>query len=129
MEPTAILLAGVAASIAQQVVQHPLTLVQSVHIGRLEALDYAAKQENPSRGRMFRLYYNAYQTTFDQCARQAGKFGGWRAWLFKDLIMSTLRQLPSTSAGLIVFEIVRRKYASDADVVIINKDGYDILLT
>jgi hypothetical protein len=42
--------------------------------------------------------------------------------------MGTLRQVPSTSAGLIVFEIVRRKYSLDEEAVRIRKDGYDILL-
>ena len=42
--------------------------------------------------------------------------------------MGTLRQVPSTSAGLIVFEILRRKYALDEEEVRIHKDGYDILL-
>lgn len=63
MEPTFLLLAGVAASITQQVIQHPLSNVQNVHYGRLESLDYAAKIDQP-RGQMLRSYYHAYQETF-----------------------------------------------------------------
>ena len=39
LEPTFILLAGAAASIAQSVIQHPITRIQDVHYGRLEWID------------------------------------------------------------------------------------------
>lgn len=128
MEPTFILLAGIAASISQQFIQHPIQRIQDVHYERLESLDYAAKLEKP-RERMLALYYKAYQKTMGQCEVLAARDGGWRAWLYKDLLRSTLRQVPSTSAGLIVFELIRRRYATDADIVRIKKDGYDILLS
>ncbi|KAF1983850.1 putative mitochondrial carrier protein [Aulographum hederae CBS 113979] len=128
LEPTFILIAGIAASIVQQVVQHPLSKVQGFHYNRLESLDYAAKLQG-SRSHMMRLYYHAYQKTFEQCERQASRHGGWRRWLYRGFFMNTIRQVPSTSAGLIVFEVVRRKYARDSDVVRIEKDGYDVLLS
>lgn len=128
IEPTFILMAGMAASITQQIIQHPLSAIQDVHYGRLESLDYAARLERrPSD--VFRLYYHAYQKTFEQCRRQARRYHGWRRWLYRGFLWSTIRQIPSTSAGLIVFEIVRRKYADASDAVRIEKDGYDILLT
>ena len=43
--------------------------------------------------------------------------------------MNTIKQVPSTSAGLVIFELVRRRYSSEAEAVKIKKDGYDILLT
>lgn len=43
--------------------------------------------------------------------------------------MNTIKQVPSTSAGLVIFELVRRRYGSEAEAVKIKKDGYDILLT
>ena len=43
--------------------------------------------------------------------------------------MNTVRQVPSTSAGLIVFELMRRKYAFESEEIRIEKDGFDILLT
>jgi hypothetical protein len=116
MEPAFLLLAGVTASVAQQVIQHPITRIQDVHFGKLESLDYQAQREHRKK-------------TFDQCWRQAKCLGGWRAWLYKDFLWTTIRQVPSTSAGLIVFEIVRRKYADASEAVRIEKDGYDILLT
>lgn len=128
MEPAFILGAGVAASIMQQLVQHPVQAVQNVHYERLEGLDHAARQEH-SRGKMMSSYYKAYRKTFMQCEALALRSGGWRIRLYKDLVYHTLRQVPSTSAGLIVFELVRRRYATDADVVRIKKDGYDIFLS
>jgi hypothetical protein len=128
IEPTFLLLAGVTASVAQQVIQHPLSRVQDVHYGRLESLDYAAQLENRKRS-VFRLYYHAYEQTYEQCSRLAKRSGGWRNWLYHGFLWTTVRQTPSTSAGLIVFEIVRRKYADASETVRIEKDGYDILLT
>ncbi|KAI9720750.1 MAG: hypothetical protein M1828_005541 [Chrysothrix sp. TS-e1954] len=128
IEPTFLLLAGVAASITQQIVQHPLGLIQNMHYERLESLDYAAKLEKP-RAHMFSLYYAAYEKTLKQCARQVQARGGWRRLLYGNFLGSTVRQVPSTSAGLIVFELVRRRYAADDDAVCIQKDGYDILLS
>ncbi|KAL2353756.1 mitochondrial carrier domain-containing protein [Cryomyces antarcticus] len=127
LEPSFVLFAGVMASIAQQGIQHPLGLVQEVYYGRLESLDYQAKLE-PSHNRMLRLYYRAYKKTYGQCLVQAKRAGGWKRWLYKGFLVHTLRQVPSTSAGLIVFEIVRRKYGQAEDAISIEKDGYDILL-
>ncbi|EON66235.1 hypothetical protein W97_05628 [Coniosporium apollinis CBS 100218] len=127
LEPSFLLLAGVAASVAQQGILYPLNEIQNVHYGRLESIDYAAKLEPPS-GKMMRLYYHAYQETFKQCERQAKRAGGWRRYLYRNFWASTARQVPSTSAGLIVFELVRRKYGGQGDEVRISRDGYDILL-
>jgi hypothetical protein len=50
-------------------------------------------------------------------------------WLYRGFLRSSIRQVPSTSAGLVIFELMRRKYATAADTVLIEKDGFDILLT
>ena len=128
IEPMFILFAGMAASVTQQLIQYPLSGIQDIHYSRLESLDYAAKLENRPAN-FFWLYYHAYQKTFEQCRRQAQRFDGWRRWLYRGFLWNTIRQIPSTSAGLIVFEVVRRKYADQSDAVRIEKDGYDILLT
>ncbi|KAJ5470851.1 Mitochondrial substrate/solute carrier [Penicillium desertorum] len=128
LEPCFLMMAGVVASIAQQTIQHPLSRIQDLHLGRLEYLDHQASFV-PSRQKMIRLYYHAYQETFKRCKRKAARAGGWRPWLFRGFIGSSLRQVPSTSAGLIIFELVRRRYANPADAVHIRSDGYDILLT
>lgn len=127
LEPCFLMLAGVAASIAQQAVQHPMSLVQNIHVSRLEYLDRQASLY-PSKRHMLRLYYFAYRETYKRCQRKAVRSGGWHRWLFRDFGRNALRQVPSTSAGLVIFELVRRKYANMAEAVYIRKDGYDLLL-
>lgn len=128
LEPCFLMLAGIAASVAQQVIQHPLSLIQDIHVARLEYLDHQASL-HPSRDRMLRLYYLAYQETYKRCKRRALRAGGWSRWLYRGFGRSALRQVPSTSAGLVIFELVRRRYAILAEPLYIQKDGYEILLT
>lgn len=127
LEPCFLMLAGVVASVAQQMIQYPLSIIQDLHFGRLEYLDNQASLV-PSRQKMLRLYYHAYQETFKRCVKKAARSGGWHRWLFRGFVRDSIRQVPSTSAALVIFELVRRKYASMADAVYIQKDGYDILL-
>ncbi|PYH89669.1 mitochondrial carrier [Aspergillus ellipticus CBS 707.79] len=128
LEPCFLMGAGVVASIAQQTIQHPLSAIQHLHVARLEYLDHQATL-HPSRREMLRLYYSAYQETYKRCRRKALRAGGWSRWLFRGFVRDAIRQVPSTSAGLVIFELVRRKYANLADAVYIQKDGYDILLS
>lgn len=129
LEPTFLLLAGAAASISQSTIQHPITRIQDVHYGRLEWIDsHSASIPRTSRLNTLKLYASAYRKTFKECAALGRRAGGLRRWLYADFLLGTLRQVPSTSAGLIVFEILRRKYSKDEEVVRIHKDGYDILL-
>ncbi|KIV92655.1 hypothetical protein PV10_03928 [Exophiala mesophila] len=133
LEPAFLMLAGITASVTQQLVLFPLSTLQTLHYERLEVLDQKAAQLHlstaPSRGRMLRAYYHAYQETWRQATSQALRFGGLPRWLFRGFWWFTIRQVPSTSAGLIIFELVRRKYGLSGEVVKINEDGYDILLT
>jgi len=71
---------------------------------------------------------DAYKVTWDRCIAEAKATGlGMRRWLYRGFWWNTIRQVPSTSAGLIIFELFRRKYGL-TDQVRINRDGYDILL-
>ncbi|CRK44312.1 hypothetical protein BN1723_000998 [Verticillium longisporum] len=138
IEPLFLLLAGVTASFAQQAVMHPLTHFQLEHWDHLEDIDQktarmradaAARGGAPARGSIFRIYYHAYQETWAQCEAAAAAQGrSVRSWLYRGFWWNTIRQVPSTSAGLIIFELVRRKYGLRSDEVRINKDGYDIQL-
>lgn len=142
LEPSFLFLAGIAASFAQQTVLHPMTLLQTHHYARLEHLDAQAKRfaststkPAESRGRMLRAYYNAYRRTFSEAKVQArtafgpGRIGMWR-YLYSSFWWNTLRQVPSTSAGLIIFELVRRRYWLGAGEVRIQLDGgYDVLVS
>jgi hypothetical protein len=77
---------------------------------------------------MMSLYYDAYLKTFGEAKQQALKSGGWRKWLYKDFLWNTIRQTPSTSAGLIAFEILRRKYADGEAKRTIHLDNIPFLL-
>ncbi|KAL2125872.1 hypothetical protein VTI74DRAFT_2423 [Chaetomium olivicolor] len=141
IEPAFLLLAGMSASVMQQVILHPLSHVQAEHWERLEGLDAKARKlrkearlaETPSYAkwdwRMFKAYRAAYRVTWAECVAEAQAAGlNMRQWLFRGFWWNTIRQVPSTSAGLIIFELVRRKYGLGGDQVRINRDGYDILL-
>ena len=127
LEPSFLMLAGVTASIAQQSVLYPLAKIQTLHYERLEGLDEQAKQA-PGRRTMLRAYYHAYQETLKESKMQASSVGGMRTWLLRGFFWNMLRQVPSTSAGLVIFELVRRKYGAGEEVRI-SEDGYEILLS
>lgn len=130
VEPAFLLLAGVAASVAQAVIQHPLSRIQEIHYGRLEYIDnHTHTKPGQRKVRALRLYAAAYRKTMKHVLALARRDGGLRPWLFRHFISNTIRQVPSTSAGLIVFEVIRRAYGMDEEPVRIPKDGYEILLT
>lgn len=140
IEPGFLFLAGLSASMAQSVVIYPLHHLQVEHWEHLEALDQQAtklrhhpRTPGDKKWAMLRNYYKAYQMTWQDCkdiaARESnGKVG---RWLYRGFWWNTIRQLPSTSAGLIIFELVRRKYGLASDEVrITSRAGqYDILVS
>lgn len=139
LEPMFLLGAGISASFSQQILLHPLTHFQVKHWDHLEELDAkvakmresrVANPEKPRRRwRMLRAYYRAYQETRAGCAAEAAAEGlSLSRWLYRGFWWNTIRQVPSTSAGLIIFELIRRKYGFGAEEVRITKDNYDILL-
>src|SRR5690606_32496 len=103
--PMFLLTAGIAASVAQQVVQHPVSLIQQVHYSRLESIDYRVdnieRREGKGRKGLLRRYHHAYEETYLQCRSQAMKKGGWWRWLYHGFVWNTVRQVPSTAAGLV----------------------------
>ena len=127
IEPAFLLLAGVAASIAQQIIQHPIGLMQDVYHRSLASFDRQTRIAKSSKD-SFWLYYMTYRRTFEQCRARATQSGGWKRWLYKGFFWNTIKQVPSTSAGLVIFELVRRRYGNDADAVRIRREGYDIIL-
>ncbi|KZZ92490.1 mitochondrial carrier protein [Moelleriella libera RCEF 2490] len=150
IEPMFLFMAGFSASFAQQLLLHPLTHFQVKHWDHLEDLDAkAAKYREAAvadatrclpqetshekrprrRWRMLRAYYRAYRETWTGCRAEASAEGlSLTKWLYRGFWWNTIRQVPSTSAGLIIFELIRRKYGYGAEEVRITKDGYDILL-
>lgn len=139
IEPAFLMLAGITASVMQQVVLYPLSTIQTLHYEHLEDLDKKAIDLQDSRGRppaqrgrMLRAYYHAYQETWKQAKADAVSQGGLRSWMYRGFWWFTIRSVPSTSAGLIIFELVRRRYGQEGlgdEVRISASDGqYDILL-
>ncbi|KAL6879850.1 mitochondrial carrier [Trichoderma longibrachiatum] len=139
IEPMFLLAAGISASFAQQLVLHPLTHFQVKHWDHLEELDEkaarlrASRAANPDqprpRWKMLQAYYRAYQETWAGCTAEASAEGlKLGKWLYRGFWWNTIRQVPSTSAGLIIFELIRRKYGFGMEEVRITKDGYDLLL-
>lgn len=129
IEPVFILVAGIAASLAQQVIQHPLGLLQGLHHARLASTEPQASRLPKNGPEVPNSYHRAYQNTFQEAQLQAHRAGGWRRWLYKGLLRNTLRQVPSTSAGLIVFELFRRRYGAVGEQQRISIDGHDVLLS
>ena len=68
-----ILLAGIAASVTQQVVQHPFTIFQTLHYNHLQAVDDGTR---PSDRRTSICDPHAYRKTFEIAQRQALEAGG-----------------------------------------------------
>ena len=128
IEPAFLGLAGITASVAQQTVSHPLSRVQEVYFRSIEALDREAKMSKHSY-EVLQSHLRRYERTFELCASRVKKAGNWRKWLYRGFWWNTIRQVPSTAAGLIIFELVRKRYGITAEEVKIEKDGYDILLT
>lgn len=131
LEPMFLLGAGVSATIAQQLIHYPLSVVQNIHYVRLETMDHELQQQRVERrsGRLAMATYRAaYKQTLVHCAREASAAGGWMRWLYHGFALSTVRQVPSTSAGLIIFELFRRRYANNSDEIRISRDGFEVLL-
>jgi hypothetical protein len=100
LEPAFLMLAGLTASVAQQVVLYPLSTLQTLHYGRLEDLDKKAvgfsqsqSQGSNHRGRMLHAYYHAYQETWRQARTQARQVGGMMRWVFRGFWWFTIRQV------------------------------------
>ncbi|KAG8526324.1 uncharacterized protein KY384_000317 [Bacidia gigantensis] len=128
IEPTFLAFAGITAAVAQQTVSHPLGRVQDVYYRSIEAVDREAKMSKHSH-EMVQSHIRRYQKTFEICAPRVRKAGSWRKWLFRGFWWNTIKQVPSTAAGLIIFELVRKRYGFASEAVKIEEDGYDILLT
>lgn len=140
IEPAFLFLAGLSASVVQSTVIYPLHHLQVEHWEHLEALDqqatklrHAPRMPGDKKWAMMRNYYKAYQLTWQDCKETAIRESGGKVvrWLYRGFWWNTIRQLPSTSTGLIIFELVRRKYGLASDEVrITSRAGqYDILVT
>ncbi|OGM41937.1 MFS monosaccharide transporter [Aspergillus bombycis] len=126
LEPCFLMAAGVAASIAQQAIQHPLSIIQNLHVARLEYLDHQASL-HPSRRQMLRLYYLAYQETYKRCRKRATRAGGWRHWLFRGFPITTVNitspSSPCISPSIPLQSLQYRSQSSPAQSVRVHESA------
>ncbi|KAL2129333.1 hypothetical protein VTI74DRAFT_7925 [Chaetomium olivicolor] len=110
-------------SVTQQVVLHPLSYVQAEHWERLEGLDAKGRKLRrdsglPEASGSTRHAWPRPRRLVSTCVSGCtAASGGARSGRYL---------VPG--AGLIIFELVRRKYGFGGHQVRINRDGYDILL-
>lgn len=139
IEPTFLMLAGISATVAQQLITYPVSLVQSIHHGSLARLQFLALSDDTTttirtRPRLqvqprHAFFFKSYANTFRRCRVLARRMGSWRRWLWKGFFLNTIKQVPSTSAGLVIFELVRRRYGTEIQALAVEEYGYNILLT
>ena len=110
LEPAFLGLAGVSASLGQQLVVHPLSRVQ-------EILQRGLTSPKARSGRSLSFLQESrsvYIRLAGTVSRRASRAGGYALWLYRGFWWSAVRQVPSTAAGLIIFELVRKRYAEPA---------------
>ena len=113
LEPTFLMFAGITATIVQQAIYHPLENVQKQFYR--EEFSNSQQHDSVKDGRAARSTHHAsYSKTFQQLVKGSHKSPkGWR-FLYRGFFWETVRHVPSTSAGLVIFELVRRRYDVDA---------------
>lgn len=116
--PSFILMAGALSSISVQAVQYPIGKIQKLHLMRLEALDEVNRFRPPtSKYSMWKLYSKTYTHTYQQVKKLVARdaAGSWYKWLYGGFVRATSATMPSTSIGLVVFEMMRLRYAVDGE--------------
>lgn len=110
-----ILLAGASAAFSVLAVQYPIAKVQKIHLARLEALDIYNASNRISKP-FVKLYYNSYIDTYNQILKM--KIKSKQTWFelsYKGFFKNAVTTIPATSIGLLVFEIMRNKFADTLD--------------
>ncbi|CAN6674521.1 hypothetical protein TRVA0_055S00738 [Trichomonascus vanleenenianus] len=107
--PSFVLLAGGLSTFALQLVHYPLGKVQRLHFITLEMLYQKHHAPRPlKQGEYIEAYIKTFRKINKLRLRDAK--GSWFRWLFGGFFKSTLMAVPSTSIGLVVFEIMRLRY-------------------
>lgn len=105
-----ILLAGASAALSLLAVQYPLTKIQKIHLGRLEALDIYNSTTSHAQRPFIKTYANSYIDTYHQIRAMKRKAGAtWFQLAYKGFARNALTTIPATSVGLLVFEIMRTR--------------------
>lgn len=115
LKSTFVLLAGASAAFSLLAIQYPLTKVQKIHLSRLEALDVYNASRN-SRRPFIKLYYNSYIDTYLQVIKMKHKSKlSWFNVSYKGFFRYAYTTIPSTTIGLLVFEIMRTKLSDSLE--------------
>ncbi|KAI9315653.1 mitochondrial carrier domain-containing protein [Dichotomocladium elegans] len=102
LEPIFVILAGAAAAVAYQVIEHPLSKIHSIFYIEEGQSEFA--QRNRESVRVL------YRRTWEQCKLQVRLNGGsWRRFLYQEFAGTVLKVVPATSIGFLVFELVKRE--------------------
>lgn len=103
--PSFILLAGALAAVSVQSVQYPVGKLHKLYAMSCEVLSKTNSPEIGTRG--------AYAMTWKHAKKLCAKNNlGWWRWLYQGFVRATVATMPSTSIGLVVFEIFRIRYAT-----------------
>lgn len=115
LHSTFILLAGASAAFILMAIQYPMTKIQNIHLSRLETLDlYNAAQSKTEP--FIKLYYKSYITTYHKLLDLRKKTSKSLFQVaYKGFGRTALMTMPSSSVGLLVFEIMRTKMSDAID--------------
>lgn len=113
-------ISGVTAASTLQCIQFPISKIQKIHYQRLEILDLLALPKTVSRsthnpyGQLLsvsHIYWHSYVHTIRYVKKRHGSNNGLQlvSWLYKGFFKNTMAIIPSTTAGLIVLDYVRRR--------------------
>ncbi|KAG0168154.1 hypothetical protein DFQ28_005444 [Apophysomyces sp. BC1034] len=103
LTPAFVILAGAAAAVAYQLIEHPLSKIHSIFYieeGQSEFTNKSSRE--PVRALYARTWY--------QCKLQVRLNGGsWRKFLYHEFGSTVVKVVPATSIGFLVFELVKRE--------------------
>lgn len=112
------LVSGVTAAFTLQCIQYPISNLQRIHYQRLEILDLLTLPESSANNSYRQLltlshvYWHSYINTIKYVYKKYGSASQWDmlTWSYKGFIRNTLAIIPSTTAGLMVLDYMRRKF-------------------
>lgn len=113
-------ISGVTAAFTLQCIQFPISRIQKIHYQQLEILDLLALPKTVSTTThnpysqllsVSHIYWHSYINTLRYVKRKHGSNNILQliSYLYKGFVKNTMAIIPSTTAGLIVLDYVRRK--------------------
>ncbi|KAI7855978.1 mitochondrial carrier domain-containing protein [Circinella umbellata] len=117
LEPIFVILAGAAAAVAYQIIEHPLSKIHSIFYIEEGQSEFTNKEKRESVKEL-------YRRTWEQCKMQVRLHGGsWRKFMYQEFGSTVIKVVPATSIGFLVFELVKR----EVDFRSIAFEEYEVL--